>query len=720
MTLFALSGLFIAVTALTLILILVIYGRKRLHLIWAFFNLSVFTWGIGTFVAGNATTPQLALFGWQLSLMGGVFIAPSFYHTVCTFCGIERRKLIIFGYSIGIITEILFIFKKVILLDNWTFLFNSIYYFKGTIFYFVIMLCWGGIVALSYLELFRFQKINKGRQYMQALYLGYSALFGFIGGASAHLPSVGLNIYPYGNFGVAIYAIIGTYAILRLHLLDIKVAFTRAGIFLCVYAFILGFPFYFGYKTNLWIWSTVFMAILATVGPLIYNFLTRKAENVILAEQKRYQAFLLKASDGMVHEPDMDKLLNLTVYLIKRAVRTDYAAAYLNDAGENKYVLKALRGSGRQVVPPEFSYDHPFIKYLETREEPFIYEEMPDNIRDSLGNDVKFGLVVPSIIKGSYLGFLIMGQKKNRTLFTEDDIKTFKILSNNASMAVVNCLQTDRIKKDQEILLNSEKLALIGGMAAGTAHQFNNRLNAFVLAANSIQMLIEDFLAETGEGLIGKEFMHKLHKLFDDINEFLEKIIWNVRRTEEIIRGVMNVSLFRAEGITMSEFKIAELIDQAARMLREKHKIKDEDELPITIVSGKDEIIYGDRLLIFESIYNTIDNSYEAIEEKILYKLEGDERKNFKPEIKIRVIQDDTETKIEVADNGVGIKDENRKRVFAPFYTTKPSSKASGSGIGTYFVKRNIEEFHKGKVWFESEDMKGTTFYFVLPRKAKA
>ena len=715
MTLFALSGLFIAVTALILILILVIYGRKRLHIIWAFFNLSVFTWGVGTFIAGNAKTPQLALFGWQLSLMGGVFIAPSFYHTVCTFCEINRKKLIILGYSIGIITEILFIVKKVILLDSWTFLFNSIYYFKGTIFYFLIMFCWGGIVAISYFELFKFQKKNRGKQYMQALYLGFSALFGFIGGASAHLPSIGLNIYPYGNFGVAIYAIIGTYAILRLHLLDIKVAFTRAGIFLIVYVFILGFPFYFGYRTNLWVWSTISMAVLASVGPLLYNFLRREAENILLAEQKRYQEILLQASEGMVHEHSLDKLLKLTVYLIKRTVKPDYAAAYLNDVGGKKYVLKTLRGSGVQLIPSELSYEHPFISYLETRKEPFTFEEIQDTIKDPLGSSGDFGLVVPSIIRDSFLGFLIMGHKMNRTMFTDDDIKIFKIISNQASIAVLNCIYTERAKKDQELLLNSEKLALIGGMAAGTAHQFNNRLNAFVMAAGDISMLIEDYTAEMGEDYKGND---KLHKLFDSIDEYLKKIDWNVRRTEEIIRGVMNVSMFKAEAATMSEFKFSELVDQAERMLRVKHKIKDETVLPIEFETGKDELIYGDRLLLFESIYNTIDNSYEAIEEKFQYKLEGEEKKNFKPEIKIKIIQSDSETTIEITDNGVGIKDENKKKVFAPFYTSKPSSKASGSGIGTYFVKRNIEEFHRGKVWFESEYMKGTTFYFVLPRKA--
>ena len=77
----------------------------------------------------------------------------------------------------------------------------------------------------------------------QALYLFVGTLFGFIGGATHFLPIFGFNIYPFGQIGIAIYGIIVTYAVLRHRLLDIKVALTRAGIFIAVYTFILGFPF---------------------------------------------------------------------------------------------------------------------------------------------------------------------------------------------------------------------------------------------------------------------------------------------------------------------------------------------------------------------------------------------------------------------------------------------------------------------------------------------
>jgi signal transduction histidine kinase len=90
------------------------------------------------------------------------------------------------------------------------------------------------------------------------------------------------------------------------------------------------------------------------------------------------------------------------------------------------------------------------------------------------------------------------------------------------------------------------------------------------------------------------------------------------------------------------------------------------------------------------------------------------EKKLFKPEIIVRLRHGVKTDLIEIKDNGVGIKDEDKLKIFGAFFTTKPSSK-SGSGIGVYVVKRMIEENHKGKIWFKSQYLQGTSFFIELP-----
>ena len=125
-----------------------------------------------------------------------------------------------------------------------------------------------------------------------------------------------------------------------------------------------------------------------------------------------------------------------------------------------------------------------------------------------------------------------------------------------------------------------------------------------------------------------------------------------------------------------------------------------------------------------EVMYNLLDNGYEAAVQRT-YLMSEEEKKAYKPQLILDVKEDESAYHIEISDNGIGIKEHDRLKIFAPFFTTKSSYKnisagASGTGIGMYVVKRLIEENHGGKIWFESEYLKGTTFLIELPKKRAA
>jgi signal transduction histidine kinase len=84
--------------------------------------------------------------------------------------------------------------------------------------------------------------------------------------------------------------------------------------------------------------------------------------------------------------------------------------------------------------------------------------------------------------------------------------------------------------------------------------------------------------------------------------------------------------------------------------------------------------------------------------------------------MELKLTQDPSFSRIEISDNGIGVNEEDKHRIFAPFFTTKSSYK-SGTGIGMYVVQRMVEENHGGKVWFDSSYMKGTKFFIELPKK---
>ena len=113
------------------------------------------------------------------------------------------------------------------------------------------------------------------------------------------------------------------------------------------------------------------------------------------------------------------------------------------------------------------------------------------------------------MIEENLLGFVVLGEKNNHEPYSEDDINVFKILTNQAAMSIENCLFFEEFKNAQEKIFTAEKLASIGGMADGVAHQIKNRLNHFSIASGELKCEIEDFRAK--------------HKDFVEQNPDLEK-----------------------------------------------------------------------------------------------------------------------------------------------------------------------------------------------------
>lgn len=500
-----------------------------------------------------------------------------------------------------------------------------------------------------------------------------------------------------------------TYAIIRHHLLDIRLAITRAGIFLIVYALFLGLPFWLGAQTQQWFVATSTMLVLAIAGPIVHRALQRKADNILMAQQKRYQRALLKAGKGMLREHNLERLLTLIVRVVKRAVRVDFVAAFIDDKEGEFYNLAALRGI--KDMPKKFTipYSHPLVEAIKIHERkgPIGYEEISLGVKDLSGHAVH--LLVPCYIEDSLLAFLILGEKEDHTLYTQDDIDVFKILSHQASLALENCLFVEETKETQARLFQAEKLASIGGMADGVAHQIKNRLNHFSIASGEAQFEIRDFIKQHKELV---ENNPDLQKTFAYLNKIAESLITNVKRTNGVIQGILNYARVEEKDTFFSEFSLKESIDVCLELLGIKHEVSD---FPLEFEIDGSDVIYGVKAQLVEAFYNILDNCYEAIQDKMKHYMTDDECLAFKPLIHMILAQNGNYSIIGISDNGVGIKDEDKAKIFAPFFTTKSSYK-SGSGIGMYVVKRMIEENHNGRITFKSEYMKGTRFVIELPR----
>ncbi|MFZ4562835.1 MAG: sensor histidine kinase [Bacteroidales bacterium] len=280
--------------------------------------------------------------------------------------------------------------------------------------------------------------------------------------------------------------------------------------------------------------------------------------------------------------------------------------------------------------------------------------------------------------------------------------------------------QQDALKESQAHLVQSEKMASLGMLTLGIAHEINNPVNFINSAAISLQKDYDDL-----KKIIGsiEKLPPETRKLADelaltDLLEIIPQTIADiqigVQRTTEIVKGLRNFTR-----MDVSEMKEADLIEGInSTLLLLNHKIKDRIEI---IRDFDPELGYikcypGQLNQVF---MNLINNAIDAIEQK---KKEtpgvtagsGETGPSYQIRIsaKLTAEGDKKIVQIDISDEGSGIRDEIRDKLFDPFFTTRDVGQGTGLGL---FISQGIIAKHGGTITFESSEGKGTTFTIRIP-----
>jgi signal transduction histidine kinase len=717
MSLLSMSGVLLGITCLILSVILLIYGRLKIHKILCFFNFLVSGWGIGmSFIgSGNISMERAAAF-WKFSNIMGVFIPISFFYAILELCSVPNKKRKVFlAFLFGLIFSI----AELMGLSGYRleFMFNSIYYIRAnSTSYYISTIMWFFFMLYGFFLLVKTYLNSSGIKKIQLKYFIAGMLIGFPGGASHFLPVYGFEIYPL-NISIVFYAVVISYAILKYRLLDVTIVLTRTGIFIAVYTLVLGLPFIFGLWSQdklltvigvrWWIIPLIIMAVLSTAGPFIYIFLQRRAEERLLKEQRRYQNVLKHAAIGMTRIRNLKKLLSLITHIVKKTVRISFVAIYLLDRQNNKYSLQVSRGPNKAFVDT-LSTDSTLVKWLVKKQEPLIYEEIKRQTHDASDNTFKVleanmrllaaSVIVPSFLDQKLSGFVVLGDKLSGQIYTSDDLSVFQVLASQAALAIENAQFYEEAKEMQAQIAQAEKMATVGTMADGLSHQINNRFYALsLIAGDSI-----DTLKMTDTTSCSPE----IQEMIKQIKAALERIQANVMQGGEVVKGILKYTRKGDEGL--EALTMDQILDATIDMVQFKIKLPEIDI--IRDYPQDNPRLKANHVQMQEVFFNFIDNAYDAIvERRNTFKEEG-----YRGKITITAQPKDRVMQIFIKDNGIGVKNEDMKKVFTPFFTTKASSR-KGTGLGLYVIMSIITENHKGKISFQSEYKVGTTFIIEIP-----
>ena len=294
MNLFAWAGLLTLVTCIALVILIAAcstHPMPPLNRLMVVFNVFVGLWGLGTLLVGLAHTPETGLWAWRVAYLGPPMLGMTFYHLSRILCEIPGPRPVRRAYAFGIAFALLSVLGLALRETQWLF---NLHYIKANPLLLTLLGIWIWIVVLGHRHLFIGYRTSEGLRRKHLKFIFYAMAIGFLGGTSSVLPALGLHWYPIGNFTIPFYSLIITYAILRHHLLDVRIALTRTGVMLATYLFVLGGPIALSLWGRIWLhtllgeyWWAVPMGLstmLATAGPFIYAYLRRQAEQVLLRQ----------------------------------------------------------------------------------------------------------------------------------------------------------------------------------------------------------------------------------------------------------------------------------------------------------------------------------------------------------------------------------------------------------------------------------------------------
>ncbi|MCG2613285.1 ATP-binding protein [Terrimonas sp. NA20] len=258
------------------------------------------------------------------------------------------------------------------------------------------------------------------------------------------------------------------------------------------------------------------------------------------------------------------------------------------------------------------------------------------------------------------------------------------------------------LKATQSQLIQSEKMASLGELTAGIAHEIQNPLNFVNNFSELSAELIDEMNEELNKGDIGEA-----KSISADIKQNLEKINHHGKRADAIVKGMLQHS--RTSSGQKEPTDINELTDEYLRLSYHGIRAKDKNfnatmETNFEPATGKASIIPQD---IGRVLLNLFNNAFYAVKEKMEQSHPG-----YRPTISVNTSRINDKITISVKDNGNGIPRNIIDKVFQPFFTTKPTGQGTGLGLSLTY---DIVKAHGGDIKIETKEQEGTIFHIELP-----
>lgn len=597
---------------------------------------------------------------------------------------------------------------------------------------------------------------TRGELQKQRLFFFIGNAVGYFGGLGAFLPVYNITIfpYPYGTYGVALFSAVTVYSIVRYRLMDIEVIIKRTLVFAGLLAFVFGvFSFglfiaqdvlatYFGFKWEAALAISIFLIVLG-YEPM-RAFLIETTDRLLFQKKYDYQKFLKDASRGIAQIESLHHLLGLVTHFITSKMRLKNAAVLMRDPKSGQFILGYQRGYPAEFegaghrFPPHSS----LIRYLDREKEAIEIEQIKEYIETG-GKKLKRGQAVfqydfqeikremeelsaacciPSFLGRELRNILILGGKKSGDYYSHEDLNVLYTIAQEAAIAIENArLYDEAINRSRELqkineelemararlthalqetekankqlldtqaqLIHEQKMATLGRLAASVGHEVNNPLT--ILSMNVSRAIIKS----------RRDPQLKV----TEILETFQKMEQNIGRIKAVVNTLTGL-LKKSEKGKFEPLSLKLILEETLPLVQFQTYLDNPTGTDVEFdIPSSTPLIRGDLERLQEVFLNLFINAYHA--------MMG--RRNHKIVVHAQVADRDPRmVEIDFTDNGCGMAEEIRKKIFTYGFTTKGPGR--GSGMGLYMCKYIIE-LHGGDIKVKSQPGAGSTFTLTLP-----
>ena len=678
-------------------------------------------WLVGIAAVYAAKDPGVALLIYRrVSFLGVAFISPCIYFFSVLWLGLYKRQrwLVWIFFAAGGAFYLTGLFSAAS--------FPGIYrYFWGYYPQYGLVNRWFlgyffiAIMTAFYNFITAYRREVPGLRKTQISFITMAFMVSFIG-ISDFIPKVIHNpVYPLGFLCVFFWMLVVAYAIIRYKAMDIETVIHKTLMWLLT-TIVAIIPFgAFIYWTQslrdpLSAWGSTFYYLAVAIAFFFYyRSIQPRLDHLFQRQRRNLRAVFEKFSQELVYLKNLRDLLQSFARMLRRQLYVRRLAVFLLDEKSGEYEPAIAKGL-RNLKP--FRIGHPFLIWLEKRDtvvmghlvgaDPEV-EAFRDEV-DAFFLATQGMVAVPLVLGGKLIGVVSLGRKANLKPYRAAEVQFLRQLKIPVTIAFSNSMRFENISelysqvrkmseelklwnvelehrvedrtrelvKTQEQLTQAEKLATLGTLAGGVAHEINNPLTAVLTNA---QILLMSARKEDAESI-----------------SLIEE---GAKRCQNIVQKLMKYARKTAEEAPHKDVDLREVVKGTCALLGFQFQ---QENIVVEIKPGDVPPVKGLAGELDQVLTNLLVNARDAIRSA-----------GVKGMITVETRQKEGSVELVVTDNGIGISKENQKKIFDPFFTTKDVGSGTGLGLAVSF---GILKRHNATIAVESSPGKGATFTVKFPR----